>query len=258
MPSAVVLSSILAQVLTYAFVIIWLHRYGLLGVYRALGWFAAADAARLLISLTIRRGTTVYGWYYLITEVVMWLLLAWLVLEVYGSVFRTHSGLARLSRRVIPGVLAASILFAIGTLAVRGETGSRWPILEAFFLLERTVYISLFAFVACLGVFLAWYPVRLPRNALTHFAVFTGYFACSAAALVLRTIGGREWSVVASLLLAGGSVITGLAWGALLRPAGETIMARAGYSRAPAEEQRLLRQLEDLDRTLLGTQSTRS
>ena len=257
MPSAVVLASILAQVVTYSFLIAWLYHHGLLRAYRALGWFAAADAARLLISFGIRRGTTAYGWYYLITEVMMWLLLAWLVLEVYGSVFRTHPGLARLSRRVIPVVLAASMSIAVGTLAVRGDASSKWPILETFFLLERTVYISLFAFVAFLGVFLAWYPVRLPRNALIHFTVFTGYFACSAAALLLRTIGGRDWSLAASLLLAGGSVLAGLSWGGLLRPAGETAVARAGYSRGPAEEQRLLKQLEDLDRTLLGTKPTR-
>ncbi|HYO82511.1 MAG TPA: hypothetical protein VES20_14000 [Bryobacteraceae bacterium] len=252
MPTAALLTATAAEIAAYVFLAVQLFRHHLAGTYRWLCCFALADALRLVIGSAIPRRTDLYAWFYLTTQPITWLLLALVTLEIYSGVLHKHAGLAGLSRKAMAGVLGAATILAVLTLPLNASSDGRMRHLESFFLLERTVYFSLLAFVIFLACFLAWYPIRLAQNTLVHFGVFTGYFGTLVAAWFVRTLGGPAFVHAANVLHMTGTIAAACLWAILLRTDGERVSSKAGVrNRTPDEEERILAQLEAINRTLL-------
>jgi hypothetical protein len=251
MPSGVLLILSLAQAPAYALLGYKLYKTGLWSVYKYLAGFAVFDLMRVVIAAAVPRGTDAYALLYLFTQPGVWLFHALMMLEVYQVVFRSQRGISVFSRRAISAAVLLAALLAIGTLFLSPSADSPYGLLESYLVIERAINFSLFCFVLLLIGFLAWYPVPLARNALVHSAVFSLFFGVKALALLARTVVGPEVTPAASAAVLGVSLISLGLWCFLLTSAGEQIHVRSSYRRDAVDEERLLNQLEMINRTLL-------
>jgi hypothetical protein len=249
--SAVLLVLSLAQIPGYALLGYKLYSTGLWSVYRYLTAFAVFDLIRVVVAAILPRDTDAYGYFFFATQPVVGLFYALMTLEVYQAVFRTQRGIAAFSRRVISVAVAISIVLAMSTLFLKSDTDSPYLLLESYLALERAIDFSLLCFVLLLIGFLMWYPVPLARNALVHSAIFSVFFGVKALALLARTLVGPEVTLLASLAVLSVSLVSLTLWFVLLTAAGEEVRVRAGYARSGIDEERLLQQLENINRTLL-------
>jgi hypothetical protein len=72
-----------------------------------------------------------------------------------------------------------------------------------------------------------------------------------ALAVLARTVVGPEITSVASAAVLCVSLVSLTLWFVLLTAEGEVARVRAGYASSGIDEQRLLQQLENINRTLL-------
>lgn len=253
MASALVFTFTILQILAYGLVAIKLIRSGLSGTYRYLTGLMLFECARVATAGFLRRGSDLYGYFYVFSQPVLWLLYALVTLEVFHVVLRAHPGIAAFSRRSVTVAVVLAALLSASTLALFRKPDSPYWLLESFFTIERVVLCSLLFFVVLLILALAWFPVPLTRNALVHAGVFTFFFGTSTAALLVRTLVGPQAAGMASIALIAATLISLVLWGVLLTPEGEQRKVKAGYRRSPDDEDRVLAQLDAINRTLLGS-----
>jgi hypothetical protein len=251
MLSAVLLILSLAQVPVYGLLGYKLYRTGLSSVYRYLTAFVIFDLIRVVIAAIIPRDTDAYGQLYLFTQPALWLFHALMMLEVYQVVFRSQQGISLFSRWVISIAVVVSAVLAMGTLFLKPLPDSPYGLLETYLTVERAINFSLFFFVLLLIGFLAWYPVPLARNALVHSTIFSLFFGVKALALLVRTLAGPDVTRAVSTAVLCVSIASLGLWVLLLTSAGEQVRVRSGYRRDALDEERLLHQLETINRTLL-------
>jgi hypothetical protein len=249
--SVVLLILSLAQAPVYALLGYKLYRTGLWSVYRYLTAFVVFDMVRVIVAAIVPRDTDAYGHLYFFTQPGVWLFHALMMLEVYQVVFRSKQGIFDFSRLVISTAVTVAAVLAMGTLFLKPLPDSPYMLLETYLTVERAINFSLFCFVVLLMGFLAWYPVRLPRNALVHSAIFSLFFGVKAVALLARTMAGPDITRAVSTAVLCVSLASLALWFFFLNSAGEQIPVRSSYRRDPVDEERLMRQLEMINRTLL-------
>jgi hypothetical protein len=128
-----------------------------------------------------------------------------------------------------------------------------FDILRTYVLIERLIVSSLLFFLLLFTAFLAYFPVPVNRNTVAHARIFACYFLFKTALLVFRNLitGDAAYTVnIVVSLLATGSLIS---WALLLSPAGEEIKATTSRRSDPEVEERLVAQLDAINRTLLSS-----
>ena len=240
-----------AQIVLYASLAFRLYLSGLSVIYRYLTAFSVFEMLRVATAAVLPYGTNLYTAFYVITQPIAWIFYSLITLEVYQAVFRSKRGIASFSRRVIPVAVGLSVLLAMGTLLLQPHPDSPYFNLEIYFAVERAVNFSLLCFVLLLIGFLTWFPVPLARNALVHSAVFSLYFGVKAVAVLARTLLGPAVTDRANVAVLCVSVVSLTLWTMLLRRSGEEARVRTGYRRNSVDEERLMHQLESINRTLL-------
>lgn len=195
---------------------------------------------------------------YLLVAVGTWTLTLWMVYALLGAILTRLPGILRFSRRLLGIVFALATVFAI--LSARPEfhsdqnSYSRWSLDFAVALvspIERVVTtVSLLALLA-IQAFILWFPVSLPRNLVLFSIGFVFNFICETVLLLIRgwlpasaaaVIDPVNLFVLAACLLYFSLVITA---------AGETIPVRLGHIWHASEQDRLFRQLEQINGALL-------
>jgi hypothetical protein len=239
---------LLLQVPGYAVLAFRLFRTGLSGVYRYLTVFVIFDLLRVGIASSLRSATDLYAHFYLFTQPFVWLFYALMTLEVYQNAFRSQAGIARFSGRVISCAVAVSTAIAVASLFLSSHSES---VFENYLALERAINFSLLCFVLVLIAFLSWFPVPLARNALVHSWVFSLFFGVKAVSMLIRTLAGPEVNAATNVAVLVTSVFSLALWAILLTAAGERVQVRAGYRRSGIDQDRLMNQLELINRTLL-------
>ena len=225
---------------------------GLARIYRYLTIRAAFECFRVVATFYIPARTALYAQFYFVTQPLLWILDALMLLEVYTTVFNKHKGIAGLSRKLIPAAMLFSACLAALTMALR-PVGESPSILDMLAALERSVNISLLCFVIVLIGFLTWFPVPLSRNTLVHSTVFCAYFASRAIAFLIRTTLSRDLWPIVGVVVISASVASVYAWILGLTRQGEYVTVRTGVHRHPVDQERLMEQLEAINQSLLRT-----
>ncbi len=242
-----------AQIAGFAILFWRLAATKLTGTYSYFTAYVVFQVVRLILAVFIPYRSNAYGYFFFTCEPIVWILSALAILEVYGIVLRYHPGIATWGRWSLMASIGASILLALCTLFVDYQYASeKYPILANFLLLSRLVTISLLLFVVLITLCLLWFPIVLNRNTVVHCCVFAGYFLIKSAT-----------TIVAGLLLSGQSLVPlNIAvqllvalccalWIVGLSAAGETIPAKIGHYWDPGQEERLMAQLNSINRTLV-------
>ncbi|MGP8246259.1 MAG: hypothetical protein ACLQVN_17285 [Bryobacteraceae bacterium] len=189
---------------------------------------------------------------FLVEEVISWILLALTLLELYRLVLERHKGLYTLGRWAMYFALAISILVSILSLLpkIRPSMGYEDRLLGYTVGVERGIYLSLATFLILILLFLTRYPVPLSRNVIVHAAIFSLYFVSNTLILLARALFGLRFNGTANTFLFAISVLCVYAWLLLLSPHGEEVRVQLPRF-GPEHEERILRQLDSINATLL-------
>jgi len=193
-----------------------------------------------------------YQQFWVISTAISWFISVFLVLELYSLVLERHKGLATLGRWLQYAGLTISLLLSGLSLLprIRGGEVQQSAILDYYYAIERGLDFSLLIFLLFILFWLTRYPVPLSRNVLIHSAVYSIVFLSNTLGLLARVFFGFQLSRTVSIFLMGVAACCTLAWLIFLTEKGEEV--RLSVPRfGPEQEERILNQLEALNRTLL-------
>ena len=246
---------ILFQILTLVgsvLTVVKLYWSGLYRRYRMFFFLFLFQIPNTIWPLFIDYRTRLYQYIWTATEPISWLLYALVVLELYRLILERHRGLYSLGRWMMYLAVLVSVAFSLITLLpkIRPNSSLHSRTLMYLFAFQRQVYFGLVLFIILILLFLSRYPIRLSRNVLVHAALYSVFFLCGTAGVLLRSIIGDKALDEVNLFLTGMSSVCALAWFFLLTKKGEKSETNLPLF-GPEQERRALQQLEALNATLL-------
>ncbi len=240
--------------------IVWrLIQAGLYKTYRYFFAYILFAAIRTAVLLPFPpNGFQTYYKIWVATQPVLWIFYVLVVAELYYLVLREYRGIYSLGRWFLYGAVSVAVLISALTVLPTVQSipvDARRPLpLYYYAYIERGLVTSLAVILLLLMLLVAWFPVPLSKNLLTHCAVYSAYFFANNVAVLYWQVGtGRQtvkFSTAARLSVA---LICYLCWVFLLSRKGEERKTSLKLGRNPLEEKRLLGQLETLNQTLLRT-----
>jgi hypothetical protein len=232
-------------------VLLWrLWSQKLVRVYVYLTIFLAGETVQSIVAFPVRPRSTLYGWVFLISTPLIWILAYLVVLELYRLILEDYPGIASVGRKAVTWCMGLAVVVSIGYAIpdLRTTTG-QFPILRIFIVLERSTVLGLLLFLVLIQLFLVRYRLRLSPNRMVYATGYAIYFGIVVAQDVIYTALGiqvvysfNQWSVVAA------SVIL-LVGAALLSSKGE-VRVQLESTDSSAERLRLQHQLADMNRML--------
>lgn len=242
----VTLFSILCHV-----VLLWrLWSQKLAGVYLFLTIFLAAEALQNVALLSVSLHSTLYGWIFLLSTPILWILAYLVVLELYRLVLEDYPGIASVGRKAVTWcmglAIVVSIIYAIPDL--RTTTG-QFPVLRVYYILERSTVLGLLLFLVLIQLFLVRYRLRLSPNRMVYATGYALYFGIGVAEDVIFTSLGIRVVDSVSGWIAAASATMLLIGAALLSSRGEA-RVQLETSDSSADRVRLQQQLTDINRLL--------
>jgi hypothetical protein len=185
------------------------------------------------------------------------ILYVWLVYAMLRRLMVHHRGILSMSRRVsiicfvIAGVVAlGSAHLELSALGLSGPVGlASW--VEISFVVERAICTASLALLALMLFFLLWFPVQVSRNVAGLSAGLLVYFAAKAVLIFGRDVWSPDSLRLVSAIIILISTGCLLFWAIYLSPAREYSQVRLGHSWKPADQDRLMGQLEALNSALL-------
>lgn len=193
-----------------------------------------------------------YFRFFIFTEPIIWLFYVLIVIELYTLVLEKHRGLYTLGRWALYVGLSLSVLISGLTLLPKLEGGESQtaPLLSYYYAIERGVDFSLLIFLVLILLWLTRYPVPLSRNVIVHSLVYFILFLSSTIGLLARVIFGLELNNALNSFFMGVGAACILIWLFFLTPKGEQVRVSVAVL-GPEHEQRILDQLDALNKTLL-------
>jgi len=236
----------------YAILLLKLSHQQLCGTYRFFSWYLGIHLARSVLLSTLPFNTNAYGWVWVLSAPVLWLLYVLVVLELYSLVLRNYRGIATLGRWTVMAALGISVVLSTASLVADvSNRAERFPVFLFVNAIERGVITSLVIFVFLITGFLTWYPVPLSRNVIVHSIVYSTYFLSMTMGLLVRNVTGLEIHNTVNLILLAVSVSCLLVWILFLNRQGEqtTVVLRQHWR--PEQEEQLVERLSAINATLL-------
>ncbi|HXR75732.1 MAG TPA: hypothetical protein VN737_07145 [Bryobacteraceae bacterium] len=235
--------------------------------HRVFGALIAFDLASSLAVLAMpwdRFGLDYrFAWLAIIS--VSCILYVWVVYAMLRTVMINHPGILKMSRRVsivcfvIAGLLAlGSAHIELAALNLQADSTNLAFWVEVSFVVERALCTASLALLALMLFFLLWFPVQVSRNVAGLSAGLLVYFAAKTVLIFGRDVWSPDSLRLVSAIIILISTGCLLFWAIYLTPTREYAQVRIGHSWKPADQERLMQQLEALNSALLRSrQSTR-
>ena len=232
------------------------------GIGRSNRWLLAYLGVEAVLGIPgalLYHDINAYGWFYYCSAAFSWFTPLGAAIEGYSHVMHNHPGIERLGRRVLYRALFIGPLLSL--LAISAQTTVTQNATDLFRVassIEAVVRTALLIFWILLIAFIIWYPVSLSRNTVIFSLLFGIYFLGTTVAILLQA-GASDSFVIRRVGLARGVfvVLFQCAWGILLTCAGEQNMVRIGHRWNPAEEGKLLAQLDAINEHLIASTRAR-
>ncbi len=173
---------------------------------------------------------------------------AFVIFDMYGAVLRGLPGLASVGRSFVRWALVLSAALSISLLHF--ERLSSRPLVE-FLLVERVVTTCLLVLVFMITGFLSYYPVELGRNTIVYTIGYAVLFTAHTAGLLLLNSEGSVWVDRLNHLFPVIDCACLTLWAVMLTAEGQKAQVRFGHQWRREDEEKLLRQLESLNASLL-------
>jgi hypothetical protein len=193
-----------------------------------------------------------YMWVFVYTEPVEILFSILIVFELYRLVLADYKGLYTLGKWAMIVAVAISAVFSIvSVLPVLSHASRRLPSWRVAMEMkvEAPLDLGLVLSIFLILLFLSRYPVRLRRNVLIYFGVYSVFFLANSIGLLLFVFQGIQIRDGVNVVLIGISAACAITWWLGLNRQGEEVQMHAPVLQ-PASEERLLLQLDALNAAL--------
>lgn len=231
-----------------------LWRIGLSKRYRALTAYLLSSCLISLCTLIFFRDfkSPAYKLYWEIYQPLTWVFSVWLILELYSLILEKHKGLATFGRWVQYAGFSLSTVISLLVMTAQVRAGAHGSnaIVAYYLAVERAVDCGMLVFLLIILFWLTQYPVPLSRNILVHSFVYSTLFFANSLGMFAQMFFGLQLRQSAGTVLTVMFALCILAWLVFLTPKGEEVRMRLLHFSADDEE-RVLAQLESLNRTLL-------
>ncbi|MBZ5620389.1 MAG: hypothetical protein LAQ69_16940 [Acidobacteriia bacterium] len=193
-----------------------------------------------------------YFYFWVVTQPLIWIFYAWVVLELCRLVLERHKGLYSLGKWAMYLGMAVSVTLSVLSLLPRINPTTTQRSRAIFYVMaaDRGVTFSLAILVLLMLLMISRYPVRLSRNVVLHASLYTIFFLSNTLGVLLQSVFGlRHYTAIDTGLLCV-SVICVLAWLFFLTPEGEEVRVNIPHF-DPKQEERILYHLDTLNATML-------
>ena len=231
-----------------------LYYLGLHRVYRGFFAYLIFQTVRSLILAPLDPRSGAYGNLYANTVPVLWVFYILVVIELYSLVLQNYRGIYTLGRWTLYVALAISLLICVVTIVPTWKKAPEpYRILYISTILDRGVSIGLVLFLFFIMLFLTRYPVPLSRNLIVHAIVYTVFFLSGSMAMLIRIVVGHQSTRAVNIVLQliGAACYVGWLFGLSRQGEKKIVVLRHDWN--PADERRLIDQLDSLNATLLRT-----
>jgi hypothetical protein len=252
----------LACLLVCRLVLLRLH-----AVYRVFCCFLIFDVISsgvAFVELGALNAVSAYRITWIGLRIIAWILSLWMVYALLDAVLANFRGILKFSRKLLNATFLLALVVALSTAkpeyTVGGLAASTVPIFRVLGLalvVERVICsAALLALIAILG-FILWFPVRLPRNLVVFSIGFVAYFAINTGLILIEDFVSHAISQTVSNSL---TLLLSLCYAYMaisITAAGERRSISVGHSWSAPEQQRLMRQLEDMNEALIRAAARR-
>jgi hypothetical protein len=235
------------NLLAFVLLLVRIVSIRLTGSYPALVVWTCANIAMSALALAMPMSKVFYYWFYIVAASAALILYLLAVLELYSKVLTHLAGFASAVRLAIPAIVTISVLISASLLPFEG-TPVRY--IDWFYRIDHVVIVSLIVFVLIITGFLAWFPIRVPRNSVVYSVGYAAYLVPAGAVLFLANSGHRAPRMISTV----GMIMSSLSlffWAVALNAEGEKATVSPGHVLHPQDEDQLIRKLEAINRTLL-------
>jgi len=223
-------------------------------VYPALTYFLAAQFLSTVISHLIGVQSGAYEAIYLVLLTLELLSYVLMIREIYGTIFSAYPGIAVLGRWCIYGTLAITTLIAIiSVLASKQQFLNSKSVLPLAETAAHCLILGFGCLIVVILVTISRYPLQLHRNVLLNAIFFSGILLGEAVGMIIEIITWRSFTQYVNLAMSFNTLLWLAVWPIVLSREGETRVRKLHRNRNPADEARLLRQLDTLNTLLLRT-----
>jgi hypothetical protein len=228
---------------------LWRHR--LAAIYPLFTLFISFQFLRSLTLIQVSPRSNLFGWIWIPTEILTWVLCYLVVFEIYSKVLDDYPGIRRATRLVLSVALGVCLSLAAATLWVDIAHGvEKFPILGAVNVVRRWAASTLTLFLLLMLGYLAWYPAPLKRNLIVHAVLNALYCIAISVGVFYRNILGPDLARTLSLALGAVTVLILAGWAALMTRGGEERMSSGGRLWGSRDQRRVLAQLAAINRAL--------
>lgn len=224
------------------------------GVYRIFVVYLVAEIAGPVLYQFVGIDYTTL---FLISRPIYWVLYISMVYALAKAIMSSAPGVYRLSRKVLQWSFGAAAAAGVVTFAFSGVP-TTWTVSPDFLLLfarilERSFALTAFLLLVGVLAFLLWFPVQVPRN----LAIFSGgylvFFAVTVTSLFIGDFVSRNSEKLINAATGLVSLACYVWWLVALSKAGEEQPVRIGHSWKPAEQQKLIGRLGEINDALLAS-----
>jgi len=224
-----------------------LWRDGLYKIYVYFFAYLLMELVQALVPVLVPFTGRIYRDSYVVSQVVVICLCALVVLELYAIIFHGLPGIGRVARRYITVALALAVLISLLPLLLEKTPDTLTGYLFVF---QRPIVSTLLLCILLIMGFLVYYPVPLGRNVLVYLLGYAVFFIANATTIFIRNLG-FYWTRPISDVNIVVYVICLAFWLFALNRAGEAKSVVVGHQWNPADEQRLMAQLNAINASLL-------
>jgi hypothetical protein len=191
-------------------------------------------------------------------RVISWVLSLWMLYALLKAMLANLPGVLRLSRKVLGALFIFAFLFAVFTAPPEYSVSALSHLNDATaravvvtLVAERAIFMAALIVLIGMLVFLLWFPVQMPRNLAVFSIGFVVFFTSHTGLPLWHTFWPKldiiTFTSIEALLLASCYAY----WLLFITRAGELKPVRMGHSWGPAEQRRMIGQLEAMNDALL-------
>ncbi len=226
---------------------------GLSSRYRRFFEYMIFRSVYIALMLCLDPKSKTYFYSYLLAQPIAWFYYVAVALELSKLVLERHKGFYWVGRWAMGAGVVISMLVSVVALIIKIAPQEPQVSLFAIGLavgVERGLDFGLGIFLILMLFLLNWYTVPLSRNIAVHAPIYVLFFLSGALGTILRTFFGLSLLAVTDAISLAGPCLCVWAWFFLLTPEGEEARVKVPWF-APAQEARILHQLDALNATLL-------
>ncbi len=192
-------------------------------------------------------GSLFVGWGYLSTAFQFCVLF-----ELTSLALKPFPAIQVASRRTLQAFWGILIIVGAGWYYYLSlNPADKFPLLRAALRYQDSVSIGFAIFVFIFLAFLAWMPVPLSRNQLTHSFLMGAFFLCLALSRFLPEFGKFSTQAeLGSYIGLGGTLLVSLAWLSRIQPGPDDTLNTPKGPVNRAEAERMLQRLAELNASL--------